>query len=198
MIELLAALAVVAVLSLLLAQAMRGGTQFWLQASHRVEAAEEADATLRFLRGRLAQAYPAADAALAQIGIGFEGREASLDWLSDLPAGWHDAGGYQRARLRLVDSPEGRNIEFSWSPWQGEARGWQSLSLGAVRELRFAYWSSSSGWRPEWLEQRWLPELIRLEIIRADGHRDSLHVAPRITARVGCRLQPMSSRCEEF
>lgn len=198
LIELLVALAVLAVLSLLLAQAMRGGTQFWSQASRRTEAAEEADAVLRFLRARLAQSYPAADSGLAQTGLGFDGREDRLEWLTSLPAGWSDAGGFQRARLQLIDEGQRRGMAFAWSPWQGEARDWQSLQLGQVSGMRLAYWDKETGWRPEWRGQRRLPDLVRLEIFRSNGRNDLLHVAPRITARAGCRLQPMSSRCEEF
>jgi len=200
LVELLSALVAVAVLALLLAQAMRGGTQFWVSASKRADALDESAAALRFVRDRLAMPYPAPDANLAPRGLVFRGTQDRLEWLTDLPASWADAGGFHRAKLEVSEGISGRQLTFSWAPWQKNAAAGSALSLGPLSDFRFRYWGEEGEgknprWQEQWLERDILPELIEVNLVRPGGEHQTIVVAPRVTVHSGCMLDAYSKRC---
>lgn len=200
--ELLVAMAAVAVLALMLGQAMRGGTQFWVSANRRAKSLEESSAALRFLQARLAASYPARDEVISAEGFGFAGSSTWLEWLTDLPGGWADAGGYHRAKLELADTGKGRELVFAWAPWQAEKQSAQALPLGQATDLHLSYWGSGDAaqparWHELWENRRELPELVRLDISRPGGERQVMYVSLRIEAHAGCRIDAYAGRCRE-
>jgi len=109
--------------------------------------------------------------------------------------------------LRMRRHADGAALDFSYRripaghAWAiadlaaGDSDGTRAL-LDNLQDMSFAYFGRVSRdapaeWHTQWSSQLWLPDLVRLEIVRADGASSALSVALRadfVARRVALRL----------
>ncbi len=181
LVELLVALTLFAVLSVLLFGAVRFGMRATEVGTARLERAGDIAAAAGFLRNELADAQPLEKQQDDRRTIAFDGEADSVEFTALTPAylapgGWHvlkvaferrDAAGRLVLSWRLVRADEGDD---------GPLASGRAVLLEGVKSVEFGYFGAAAeGDRPQWHE-RWqdaasLPALVRLRIAFADGKR---------------------------
>jgi general secretion pathway protein J len=189
LIELLVALSLLALIAVLLLGGMRLGLRVWDSGGDRQvfeQRLERTDAFLRQLLGQAGRAAPpvstpGADAIAAPtppiVKAGFLGEADRLHFIALLPYQLGSAGKYE-FELARHSSAEGGNLVLGWRRNIGSAEDadqpTQTVLLGDVRSLRFAYFGhltneSRSAWHDRWADPTGLPALIRLDMSLALG-----------------------------
>ena len=180
LVELLIAITLFALLSVLLFGSLRFGIRATDQGTLRMDRVAEVAAATNFLRNQLSDAQPLtktdADGAPS---VAFDGKRNRLEFVGLPPAylapgGWHTlelvtepSGRFRQlaVRLRLVSAGDA-----SLAP--SESRG--SVLVGHVKSVAFSYFGKpgneeTAQWHDEWQDAAYLPALVRLRISFDDG-----------------------------
>ena len=183
--ELLVAMTLLGMLMTVLFGSLRFGTRVW-EATDRISRDDgTAHAIRAFLQERLEQSLPIT----LQLTDGrfetvFIGDETSLRLASSMP----NSIGFGPYVMRLMMTPAGdqsvgNDLTFRWRLID-DGIGLtaddvqERVILNAVDSIRFVYFGKKDGrdttpdWHPTWRDQERLPELIRVDIIFAEGDRD--------------------------
>ena len=198
LLELLVAMSLAALLSLVLFGGLHFGRRVW-------EASELATANQNQVRRfvtdlgqTLQRAYPemiATDA--THRSVAFTGEPDKLSWLSESDPGHAQMTqmSVRREGETILESARG---EFSTSP---QVR--TSARLTHVADIAFAYFGppkdgDDPAWLSRWENRSTLPQLIRIRIRFTDPRLKwpELIVAPRITADEGCLFDPLTKTCQ--
>ncbi len=163
LVELLVALAITALATLLVAGALRGNLDSLRRVERHADASEALRESLHLLR-RLAQASPPIGRIeRGRLQMFFEGNATSLT----LPL--ETARGLERGRFDLADGA----LRFTLlpPPFPGGVPVEQIESVALLQDvagLRFAY-HDGRAWHENWRGREYLPAALRLDIQRQDG-----------------------------
>lgn len=191
LVELLVAVTVVAFLAVLLFDGLRFATRSGDDIGRRVADAGQIALAYDFMTNELAGAQPLAGGDKADAPIDFVGEPDAVGFVALLPADTA-TGGFFRLRAALDHRKAGQRLMVSWESWQRPgaaptvATGTPSVLLDGVRHIAFAYYGIQDpnqplGWSDHWTDRRSLPQLIRLNVVLADGTQaPDLIIAPRL------------------
>ena len=203
LIELMASLSLLGLIAVTTAFAIRFGTRAWERADANVQSIDGAMRVETLLREELSSTYP------GYVGDGptdshldFTGASDHLEFLTQGPRVLISAG---RARVLLKTTNSSRGLDLIWTAGPelaadtNMAPATETLA-SRLAMLEFSYFGSQRGepaaWHSQWTDSMKLPQLIR---IRAEFQDQStwpeLLIVPRITASVGCRLDPLTHDC---
>ena len=189
LIELLVALSLLSLMAVLLLGGMRLGLRVWDVGGDRQVFEQRVERTDAFLRQLLGQAgrtasevtmAGAAESGAAPLPIaraGFLGEPDRLHFIALLPYQLGSDGKYE-FELGRHASAKGDNLVLGWRRRIGSAseadQPAQTVLLGDVRSMRFAYFGHltnepQSAWHDRWADPTGLPALIRLDLSLALG-----------------------------
>jgi len=202
LIEALASLVIVGLLSVMLIQGVVTGRRVWERLDTRGAALEAVDGAQTVLRQRIEQLYPATLYGHAETEIDMQGGPESLAFLSS------PAQAQRPAPLRrfLLNVTAGQDLVLSSTndvATSGQPGVTHQVLLTGVRQIDIAYFGPaapdlSRRWRSTWTEQTLPPELIRVRIDFESGDPrvwPDLIVRPRATMDSGCILSASTSHC---
>ena len=178
LIELLLALAILAVLTGFLAGGLSIGRRAF-DADRTSEISGETDEAIQAITSLIASALPAPATANPKSGIMFEGHQESLMFMG-LSEGRSLRGGPHLIRLRQSGFDLAVDVVGSAPAKPADAGGptpTRVLALSGVRGIRFSYFgrmndSAPQGWQAEWLRAERLPDLVSIQIDFEDARRN--------------------------
>jgi prepilin-type N-terminal cleavage/methylation domain-containing protein len=190
LVELLVAITLFALLSVMLF----GGLRFGMQATARMDWTAEIAAATGFLRSQLADAQPLEkDEGGGRKSVAFEGDRDSLEFVV-LPPAFLAQGGWHTLHLG-VEREDGRDLlVVRWRVVRPDQETdavsppEASVLLGDVRTVEFAYFGTlvdgdQPEWHAQWRGANTLPQLVRFSVSFADGRQaPDLIVALRAAA----------------
>ncbi len=182
LVELLIAITLFALLSVMLFGGLRLGTRAAEGGTARLERSAELAVVTNFLRRQLADAQPLPiTTSSGQTAIAFTGEPDNVEFVG-LPPAHLALGGWHILHLGM-ERQEGRGrVMLRWRVIEASDEGLtataaqSSVLLDNVKTAEFGYFGSYAGnERPEW-HDRWqgighLPFLLRLRLVYADGQR---------------------------
>jgi general secretion pathway protein J len=176
LIELLLALAILAVLTGFLAGGLSIGRRAF-DADRSSEIRDETDAAIQAISSLIASALPVS--ANLKSGIEFDGRQGSLTFVG-LSEGRALRGGPHLMVLRRSGRDFVVDVVRSAPEAAGGAAGpppTRVVALSGVRDIRFSYFGSLNpsgppGWQAQWLRAERLPQLVSIQIDFDDPLRD--------------------------
>jgi general secretion pathway protein J len=179
LIELLLALAILAVLTGFLAGGLSIGRRAF-DADRTSEISGETDAAVQAVSSLIATALPAPDTtANPKLGIMFEGHQETLMFVG-LSEGRSLRGGQHMVRLRRSGADLAVDVLGSAPTKSGDAASQtptRVLALSGVRAIRFSYFgrvsdTAAQGWQAEWFRAERLPDLVSIQIDFEDARRN--------------------------
>lgn len=196
LVELLVAIAILALLATLLVGGLRFGTRAWERADVHADIVSEVQIVQAFLRRRISEAAPVRKQGQSDKPVvDFDGERTHLSFVTVMPVHL-ETGGY--ARLDLDFRPDLGKLLLRWQPYDFSGGAKRSADaetrvlLDGVAEVSFAYFGSAaddtdqaSAWQNEWKGRGRLPALIDLRVrFVASGlrHWPDMVVAPMVTS----------------
>jgi general secretion pathway protein J len=179
LIELLLALAILAVLTGFLAGGLSIGRRAF-DADRTGEISGETDAAIQAITSLIASALPVqASTANPKSGVMFDGRQEALSFVS-LSEGRSLRGGPHTVRLRRSGVDLVVDVIGSTPDPAGSAAGpvpTRVVVLSGVRDIRFGYFGRVNpaglpGWQPQWFGAERLPALVSIQIDFEDARRN--------------------------
>jgi general secretion pathway protein J len=205
LVEVLAALALLSLLSLTLIGALRFGLAAWERAETHAERVDNVVLAQNFLRRLIEDAYPFFSAADPTRGeIDFEGTAVGLRLLAPTPQA---LGGSGRSRVSLsIERREERlDLVVAVRPELAGDTGTATrrVLVGDVQSVELSYFGKgrserAPGWRNQWTKEQALPQLVRIEVQFPAGDKRTwpeLVAGPRISVDVGCVYDPLNKQC---
>lgn len=210
LIELVVALAILALASLLMIEGARMGTHAWAAVNARLTRVDAIAVAQSVLRLRLQQLYPYRPSRGApENAYALVGHPADMSFSAPGP---RSAPG-EMLRYRIYLQPHGAtaDLKIAWREdtgtemTDGGIGGWRDESLlDDVADLRVDYLARSENgagaWTSTWSDQMEPPTLVRvrLKLVHgAVGDWPELVVRPRIDVPADCRFDPVSRKCRE-
>jgi general secretion pathway protein J len=202
LIEALASLVIVGMISLLVFQGVGMGRRVWEGIDHVATTEETIEGAQEALRGRIEQMYPATlyggDEALTDVN----GQPDTLEFLAP-PDEALRPGPLRRYRLELT---VGRQLVLSSISDVVSARDTaitRQVLLTGVQQIDLSYYGASTSdsgkqWRSSWFQQVTPPEMVRVRVAFARGDRRNwpdLIVRPLTNIDSNCVLSSATSRC---
>jgi general secretion pathway protein J len=202
LVEALASLVIVGLISLMLMQGVGVGRRVWQRIDSRTAAGEAIDGAQTALRDRIEQIYPATLYDRNPPYVDFDGAADSLVLLAS-PSKATRPAPLQRYSLALTAAGDLVLSSISDVAVNGAPVSDQVLVSG-VRALDLAYFGAADPdqtrrWRPSWRFQPTPPELVRVRVAfdARDARRwPDLIIRPRATIDSACILSPLSGRCK--
>jgi general secretion pathway protein J len=212
LIEMLVALALVAMMSVAMLQAYRFSQRTLMQTTREDSAGRDIANAQRLLRRIVEQAYPFETAGSHSpvhqtYGLVGDGNSMSLT----APASAHMGGiGFYRYTVGLTRSGalkvawlvdrNGEPSQLGADTSQDEdiLEGVQSMSVAYLELIERSDGQVESNWRNDWMDRADLPALVRVRLGFAVGDRrrwPDLIVAPRISADANCVFDVVSQMC---
>jgi general secretion pathway protein J len=203
LVELLASLAVLAMLSLMVLAGIGGRSVAWTRMDADSARGETIEAVQATLYDRLQHVWPVTLYNMAQPGPDFVGEATHLNMLATPPDA-RGAGPLRRYQLAL--DAGGDLVLDSLSDISLDQRHWsdRQVLLHGVRALDLAYFGQAlktpaPGWRSSWEQQAVMPSLIRIRLSFPAGDRrrwPDLIVHPMADIDAGCRLAVPAGGCK--
>lgn len=205
--ELLVAITLLSLLSLVLTSSLRFGLTAWARGADHTERVDQSLLVQDFLRRAIGDAYPyflPTDPTRGDGQVDFVGTAQSVSFLASAPIA---LGG--RGRVRFVISRE-RGTERSElvvtsAPELGDMASppERKILLPNVETVELSYFGKrrsdrGAAWHDTWGAEPALPELVRLKVRLPAGDTrlwPDLVIAPRIAADVGCVHDPLTKLC---
>jgi hypothetical protein len=167
----LAAIALLSLLSLTLIGALRFGLKAWEQAQTHADRVDNVMLAQNFLRRLIEDAYPffsAADPTRGQID--FKGTAGTLRLLASTPQA---LGGSGRSRFSLLIERRGQRLDLvvGAKPELAGDTGTatRKVLVGDVQSVELSYFGKgrserAPAWRNQWTKEQALPQLVRIEV----------------------------------
>lgn len=205
--ELLVAITLLSLLSLVLTSSLRFGLSAWARGTEHAERVDQVLLVQDFLRRTIADAYPyflPSDPTRGGGHVDFSGSARSLRFLASAPIA---LGGRGRVRFEIssVGSPGRLDLVVVTAPELAAPAAIRERKalISNVEAIELAYFGKRrsdrfAAWRDAWEAEPELPQLVRLKVKLPDGDTRSwpdLTVAPRLTADVSCVHDPLTKRC---
>lgn len=200
LVELLIALTLIGLLSVVLLGGLRFGTRVWETGHERSAASAEIEGLHGLLRRQLSQArLPAQGPGAPADTASFVGTSERVRFTAPLPD-YVGVGGLYRFELAPVERGEGAALELAWQLYRPDRSEWfeeETLSrrilIEGVERLRVRYFGTSEAgeepqWHDSWDSPGALPALIALELeFPADDARawPNLTIAPHAAKALG-------------
>jgi general secretion pathway protein J len=186
LVELLVAVALLALLTAVLLAGFRFETQASYRQSARLDRADRLPVVFAFLRVHLTDARPVLPINSTGTTIVFDGRRGAVSFVGTAPQGTQRAGLYLFT-LSLAQ----RQLRVGWRLFEGvlpvaDTGGDESVLLDDIASAHFSYYglwepNADAGWHDLWRGAAVLPAAIRLDLAFADGmHPPALIVQPRL------------------
>jgi general secretion pathway protein J len=205
LVELLAAIALLSLLSVILLGSLRFGLLAWERGAAHRDRVERIALVQNVLRRAIEDAYPLfVTGAAARGRVELEGTAHALALLSPAARALGKGG---RARWSLAVARDGKRADLSITATP-ELAGDPSLTatkvlLPGIDGLELAYFGKARserapGWHRQWRDEMELPRLVRIQVSFPPGDPRAwpeLVVAPRIGADVGCVYDPLTRQC---
>lgn len=203
LLELLVAMALLGLLSLVLWGGLRFGTQVWRISGDDLEHGNKVRSVQAQLTRQITTAYPAflrTDATHAVVA--FDGGRDRLDFLTLDPM---KPGSMVSVTL---DAPMERGRREMRSRTHGElvraSNPETRILLKDLKSLEFSYFGTetlqdSASWHADWHDKMKPPQLVRIRVEFADRKSDlwpELIIAPRITADAACAFDAVTKYCK--
>jgi prepilin-type N-terminal cleavage/methylation domain-containing protein len=207
LIELIVALALMALASLLIVEGIRFGNRAWDAVSRHLSRVDDIALAQHVLRDRLSQTYPARpENQGGQTRFAIEGGSDELTFSA--PAVHAQTAGLLRYRVYWDHGSAARALKISWqrdddgSASAVDLNGWHDeVLLKDVDAASFEYFERGENrtghWVPTWLHQAKLPPLVRIKVTpsgRGDDWPD-LVVRLRLDAPADCGFDAVSRQC---
>lgn len=205
LVELLAAIALLSLLSVILLASLRFGLKAWERGTTHSDRVDHIMLAQDFLRRAIEDAYPYFSAADPTHGyVDFDGNANALRLLASASRA---LGGSGRSRILLsVNGHDGRSdLVVSSSPELGNdiALSARKVLLANVQSIEFFYFGKGRSdraetWRGHWTQETALPRLVRIHVQFPSGDTrlwPELVIAPRIAVDVGCVYDPLTKQC---
>jgi general secretion pathway protein J len=205
--ELLVAITLLGLLSLVLTGSLRFGLNAWARGADHAEGIDDALMVQDFLRRTIGDAYPLflpGDPTRGNGFVDFDGTRDSLRFLAGAPIA---LGGRGRVRfgLTLAKGKERSDLLVTSTPELSDATAppARKILLREVEAIELVYFGTKRGekqaaWHDAWSAEPALPQLVRLKVRFPQGDTrvwPDLIIAPRITADVGCVHDPLTKQC---
>jgi general secretion pathway protein J len=205
--ELLVAITLLSLLSLVLTGSLRFGLTAWARGTDHTERVDQSLLVQHFLRRAIGEAYPyflSTDLTRGDGHVDFVGTAQSLRFLATGPMA---LGGRGRVRFEVsLDRSGGRSnlVAASAPELAGTTPALQrKILMPDVEAVEFSYFGKrrsdrAAGWNDTWAAEPALPQLVRLRVRLSSGDtplwRDFV-IATRISADVGCVHDALTKRC---
>jgi general secretion pathway protein J len=207
LVELLVAITLFSVLTLVLFGSLQFGLRVWHQGTDQLDRNDETIHLQAFLRRTIEQIYPhflSNDP--THMRVEFEGTSTSVRFLVPINAGF-GAGG--RLRLTLFTDANDRHRVFvvesraELAANNSGAPTTKTKLLAGLEAAQLSYFGRARSdkvaeWHTQWAGETALPDLMRVRVLFAEGDArrwPDLAVAPRIGADVGCVYDQMTGTC---
>ena len=208
LIEALASLVIVGMISLMILQGVGVGKRVWERIDSREAVGETIDGAQTALRDRVEQIFPATLYDQNPPYIDFEGASRTLVFIAS-PAQSERPGPLRRYALLLttagnltLSSVSDVNPDAKWTTTR-------QVLVGGVRDVDIAYFGvpnlgvpiagAAGFWQSSWRGRADLPRAIRVRLAFEPGDPrrwPELIVQPRADIDSGCYLNPMTHRCK--
>lgn len=199
LIELLVALTVMALVTLMAAQGLHTGLRVWETGQSYTEQSRRTELVRSYLRDLLGDIYPLYRDEARRPGIWFRGGADEAVFLAAGPRRLATEG-FKRFRLHRVRTGSGDTLRLSWCALWGAApedpctdeERHEDLITG-LKTFKLSYGTASDG---RWPEKERLPDLISLEISFADGRVwPPFFVRPLIEQDTTCEFDVVARTC---
>ena len=206
LLELMIALAILGLLSIMLYGGLRFGLRSWERESAHANAVSDIGIAQGFLRRSIANAYPIfrVDSEGKRLNP-FVGGSSQLEILAPAPA---SVGGGGRERFLIGTETNGSRTDLVvWS--QSELaidlnKRAKTILVPGIRALGIGYFGRESGeeavqWHDTWDDASHLPQLVRLRVdFVSDDFRTwpDLVIATRIAVDANCVYDPLTQGCK--
>jgi len=178
LLEMIVALAISGLLVTLAYGSLRIGIRSWEASQTRVEQSDAMRIGWQFLQRSLIEAKAVTDPLQNTSNLLFSGTSTTLSFVADMPSHLGLGGlyviqiapqGNQDLQLKLS-----RTLLSEYKQRNTENRPQQAILVDELNHIDIAYYGQlnekgSAGWHSTWLEQKTLPQLVRLDIKQADG-----------------------------
>jgi general secretion pathway protein J len=203
LVEALASLVVVAMITLMLVEGVTTGRRVWDRMDTREAHGEFLDAAQTILRDRVEQIYPATLYDKAPPYIDFRGTAEQIVFLANPPVSERPAA-IRRYTLALDTATNLVLSSISDIPPPNQAPVTRQILLSGVRQMDVAYFGAAQPdfvrrWRPTWFDETALPEVVRVRLTFEPGDErrwPDLLIRPRVTIDTACMLNPITHRCK--
>lgn len=165
LVEVLVAMALVALLTLGISQAVGVAGRAWRAVA--VESGGDPAVAMAFLRRQISGALP-----LAPDAAGLSGDADQLEFFGGAPAAVLPARLY-RQRIELRDG----SLWYVWAPAESDRPQERRRLVGGVERMELGYAGPSLVWQPDWIGPA-LPRLVRLRLTVGGEVLPELVVAP--------------------
>jgi general secretion pathway protein J len=207
LVELLLAIAILALIMNVLGGGLRLGARAWQAGEARLEDGAEARLARAFIRHQLAEMQPIPRSASrdARRLIEFDGKRDSIAFVGLMPPHLGLGGLYAISFARVDDTLLLRHRRFDFdaeeeAPQDGEQ---ERVLADGVDRIEFAYFGVHGGamaadWHTRWSNAESLPQLVRLRVAlrgKDPEHWPDLVVAPAIMGDVSCVFDTRSKGC---
>ena len=202
LVEALASLVVVGMISMLVLQGVGMGRRVWEGIDNVATTEEAIEGAQEILRGRIDQMYPATLYGGNEAQTDINGQPETLEFLAP-PSDARRPAPLRRYRLELTVGGKLLLSSISDVVMPGDVHITRQVLLTGVQQLDLAYFGVSQGdnsraWQPEWFQQTLPPELVRIRVAFARGDRrrwPELIVRPLTNIDSNCVLSSATSRC---
>jgi general secretion pathway protein J len=206
LLELLIAVTLLALLSVLLLGGLHFGSRVWDHIGRDAGQDTDLRTTSGFLQRTLESAYPELDRSdPTHPVITFRGDASSLHYLAPMPQALGGAG-FGTVDIALYDNGGDTQLVAHMRPelaFADAAASHASVLVNHIKAVEFQYFGASrSGetpaWQDEWSDTLRLPSLIRVRIVFPDGDHlqwPDLIVAPEIDVDALCDYDALANGC---
>jgi len=203
LVQLLASLVILGLMSLLLTQGLTTGRRVWERLDTRANGNQSIAAAQDELRARVERTYPRTDYQSAPPYVDFTGDETHLEFLSP-PS---DANRPSALRSYALAVSAGGDLVLSstsdLAAETGAAIDKERL-LAGVEQVDIAYFGAIKSdpvlrWRSRWKQEPGLPRLVRVSVTFPAGDPrqwPDLIIAPAATTDSDCVLDPALHHCQ--
>jgi general secretion pathway protein J len=194
LVELLVAITIVALLTVVLFGGLRLGSRASNAVSLQIDRSSKITVVYDFMQRELTDARPLTTAESApQSTVAFDGEAGEITFAT-IPPAYLSLGGFHLLHLALDDAGGQGRLMVSWQQIPRGATPSDaaplrpSILLDHVRRAEFAYFGQPdvnlpSQWLEQWTTRDKLPQLVRLRLVMTDGwHAPDLVVALRQSA----------------
>lgn len=203
LVEALASLVIVGMITLMLATGVATGRRVWERLDSREAVGEAIDSAQATIRDRLEETFPSTLYDQTPPHPDFDGGASSLEFLSNPPQVARP-GPLRRYTLFLAANGALTLSSISDVGPRDKAIASPEILLRGVRSLEFSYFGpqppdGGRRWGDVWQEQPALPEAVRVHVAFApNDHRQwpDLIVRPLATIDSACLLNPVTHRCK--
>jgi general secretion pathway protein J len=200
LLELLVAMAVLSLLSLVMMGGLKFGARVWERAQGTSDESDAVTTAEAFIRHQLVAAYPQwHDTGPDKPHILFAGDQHGVTFLAPRPEQFGTGTDLQFALLR---SSAG-DLDVTWQPQEAGALPTHTVLLRNISAVEFSYYGPPPGgnvpkWFDSWSNRARLPDLIRIRVAFQPKDRrvwPELVVHPDITVDVRCIYEPLTRTC---